>query len=179
MTKGDIQQALRHNYSKFIKQINDLSDSNFLHSNNGKWTAGQQLDHIIKSVSPVNRALRLPSFFLRILFGKANRPSRGYDALVERYRQKLSEGGKAPAPFIPKPITVGDREDLSRQLHALINSLIERADSFSEEQLDTLILPHPLLGKITLREMLCFTIYHVQHHEKQVMQNLVNSNTKA
>lgn len=25
--------------------------------------------------------------------------------------------------------------------------------------------PHPLLGKLTLREMMFFTIYHVQHHE--------------
>jgi hypothetical protein len=38
--------------------------------------------------------------------------------------------------------------------------------------LDLLILPHPLLGKLTLREMLYFTLYHVEHHEKQVLENL-------
>ncbi len=49
---------------------------------------------------------------------------------------------------------------------------MKRVDSFSEAQLDALILPHPLLGKLTLREMLYFTIYHVQHHEKQALHNI-------
>jgi len=43
---------------------------------------------------------------------------------------------------------------------------------FSEEDLDKLILPHPLLGKLTLREMMYFTIYHVQHHQRIVERNL-------
>ncbi len=29
---------------------------------------------------------------------------------------------------------------------------------------DRTLLPHPLLGKLTVREMLYFTIYHVEHH---------------
>jgi hypothetical protein len=33
-------------------------------------------------------------------------------------------------------------------------------------------LPHPLLGKLTLREMIYFTIYHVQHHHKLVQNQL-------
>jgi len=49
-----------------------------------------------------------------------------------------------------------------------VQALARRIDRFSETQLDQLILPHPLLGKLTLREMLYFTIYHVQHHQKQL-----------
>jgi len=30
------------------------------------------------------------------------------------------------------------------------------------------LLPHPLLGKVTVREMLYFTIHHVQHHHALV-----------
>jgi hypothetical protein len=37
-----------------------------------------------------------------------------------------------------------------------------------------LILPHPLLGKITIREMLYFTAYHVQHHENIIKRDLKN-----
>jgi hypothetical protein len=33
-----------------------------------------------------------------------------------------------------------------------------------EAKLDNFIAPHPLLGKITLRELCYFTIYHTQHH---------------
>ena len=34
--------------------------------------------------------------------------------------------------------------------------------------LDAVLLPHPLLGKLTVREMLFFTVYHVQHHRALV-----------
>ncbi len=176
MTKREIQQQLQDNYFRFIKQINDLSDSDFLRSYNDKWTAGQQLDHIIKSVAPVNLALILPGFLLSIYFGKANRPSKSYEALVEKYKLKLEAGGRASSPFIPKGVSLNDREKLSKKLEALTLSLVKRVNTFSEEKLDLLILPHPLLGKLTLREMLYFTICHVKHHEKQTMQNLANSN---
>jgi hypothetical protein len=29
-------------------------------------------------------------------------------------------------------------------------------------------LPHPLLGKLTLREMLYFTAYHADHHRHSI-----------
>ena len=174
MNKSETLQQLRDNHARFIKLISGLSDSDFLHSNNGKWTAGQQLEHIVKSVRPVNLAFGLPLFLLKIVFGKANRASKSYDELVEKYHAKLAAGGKSSAPFIPKAVAQADREKLSKKLHALTNSLINRAESLSDNQLDIFILPHPLLGKLTLREMLYFTIYHVQHHEKQVMKNLEN-----
>jgi hypothetical protein len=174
MNKSEIQQQLRNNHLRFIKQITILSDSDFLLSTNNKWTAGQQLEHIVKSVRPVNLALILPRFLLRIVFGKANRTSKSYEALVEKYHAKLATGYKASAAFLPKSVGVRNRESLSKRLHALIDSLVSRVDTFSEEQLDLFILPHPLLGKLTLREMLYFTIYHAEHHEKLTLKNLEN-----
>jgi hypothetical protein len=172
MTKSEALQQLRDNHFRFIKLINSLSDSDFLRSTNGKWTAGQQLEHIVKSVSPVNLAFVLPRFVLRIAFGKSNRTSKSYEALVEKYHAKLAAGGKSSAPFIPKTVTIEQREKLSKKLHLLTDSLVQHAGSLSEEQLDTYLLPHPLLGKLTLREMIYFTIYHVEHHEKQIVKNL-------
>ncbi|HEY3430804.1 MAG TPA: DinB family protein [Cyclobacteriaceae bacterium] len=172
MNKDEIQQQLLENYVRFIKQVSALPDAEFLYSNNGKWTAGQQLEHLMKSVRPVTLAFALPSFLMKLIFGKANRPSKTYDALVEKYQSKLATGGKSSAPFIPKAVSVGDKEKLAKQLLALVHSLATRTGKFSEEQLDVLILPHPLLGKLTFREMLFFTIYHVQHHEAQVLKNL-------
>lgn len=174
MNKAEIQQALLENHTRFIEGIVNLSDADFLLSRNGKWTAGQQLEHIVKSVRPVRLALSLPNFLLKIIFGKANRDSKSFEALVEKYMQKLAAGGQASAPFIPRSVGIEDRKNLSNKLSALVNSLSQHVSSFSEEQLDALILPHPLLGKLTLREMLYFTIYHVEHHEKQIVKNLEN-----
>ena len=36
--------------------------------------------------------------------------------------------------------------------------------AWSERALDRYRLPHPLLGRLTVREMLLFTLYHSVHH---------------
>ncbi len=120
----------------------------------------------------MNLAFILPRFLLSLVFGKATRASKTYDGLVEKYHSKLAAGGKSSAPFLPKAVAVTDREKLGKNLHGLVESLVKRMESFSEEQLDAFILPHPLLGKLTVREMLYFTMYHVEHHQKQVLANL-------
>lgn len=175
MNISELRQKLTESHAQFISTIRNVSDGDFTKSVNQKWTAGQQLEHIIKSVAPVNQAFGLPGFVLKLLFGKANRASRTYDQLVEKYHSKLKTGGKAPDRFAPAPITIEQREDQIKKLEKLTVSLNRRLAGFSESQLEKFILPHPLLGKLNLREMMYFTIYHAGHHEKQVIDNLTTS----
>lgn len=171
----ELQQKLKEAHAAFIRTIQNVSDADFIKSSNNKWTAGQQLDHIIKSVSPVNMAFALPAVMLKLMFGRANRSSRSYDQLVEKYQGKLSAGGYAPGRFTPAIVHLEQRELLLKKLEKLVHSLSNRTQGFSEHQLEKLILPHPLLGKLTLREMIYFTIYHAGHHERQVIDNLTAS----
>ncbi len=172
MDKNQIIKHLTEKHKIFIQELQRLSDTDFTFSPSGKWSAGQQLDHIIRSISPVNLAFSLPGFLLKLLFGKANRPSRSYDALVEKYQAKLALGGKAPSRFIPSSVSTNQRNQYIRKLDHIVLSLTKRAENYTEDQLDKLLLPHPLLGKLTFREMLYFTTYHVEHHHKQVIANL-------
>ncbi len=172
MTKSAIQNALSTHHQLFIDRINSLSETAFVFQKNGKWSAGQQLDHINRAVSPVALAFSLPKFLPIILFGKANRPSKNYEDLVEKYKKALSKGGKASGRFIPKTISVQQKAQLTQKLHRTLDKLIAKIDLFSEEDLDSHILPHPLLGKLTFREMLYFTIYHVQHHHVLMLKYL-------
>ena len=168
----EIQEQLITRHRDFIHDLRPLSEREFLHAPEGKWNAGQQADHIRMSVKPLNQALMLPAFVIRMLFGKANRPSRSYDELVARYQERLKGGGRAPTRFQPKGCSFDERVNLARSLMKEAEGVARRAGRFSERDLDTLILPHPLLGKVTLREMLYFTIYHVGHHGDQVKANL-------
>ena len=115
----------------------------------------------------------LPKILLPVIFGRANRPSRSYDELVTRYKEKLQAGGKSTARFLPD--STCDRLALIQTLQNHVNSLSSRINRFSESELDEFILPHPLLGKLTLREMLYFTIYHVEHHHLQVNLNMARA----
>jgi len=168
-------------HTNFIKTLRSLSDTEFQIKPGEKWTAGQQLEHIIKSVKPVYMAFGLPLFVLKMKFGLSNRPSISYDAFVEKYLKVLDENKDymLPERFAPEEIRLSSKEKKLRKLENLVQKLASRLNRFSEDELDAHILPHPVMGKLTLREMLYFTIYHVHHHDKQILENLSNGNSNS
>jgi hypothetical protein len=168
MTSSHIIGMLKGSHFEFTAMIASLSEEQFLQAEPGKWSPGQQLDHLVRSVAPLEQALNLPKFIPRMLFGKVNRPSRSYDEVVARYQDKLAQGGKASGKYVPAAVTVAQRDALIDKLNDLVEKLSRSLGPFTEQDLDTILLPHPLLGKLTLREMLYFTIYHVQHHHQGI-----------
>jgi hypothetical protein len=164
MTKAILISTLKENYGNFTSFISTLTEAQFTAADAEKWSAGQQLEHLVRSVQPLAQALMLPKFVPSLLFGKANRPSRSFDEQVAHYQGKLAKGGKASGKYVPQAVVLAQREALVAQLDAHIAKLCRLLASFTEKDLDTLLLPHPLLGKLTLREMMYFTIYHVKHH---------------
>ena len=172
MNREQIAQLLETNHAHFIKQVTELNEADFCYAPRDKWSAAQQLDHLVRSVSPVNMALGLPKFIVQWKFGTANRSSKTYEGLIDKYNLKLLEGGRASGRFVPPAVKAGSRQKLLTQLTGVVNKLCHKTKKHSEEALDTYILPHPLLGKLTFREMLYFTAYHVEHHKHLVEKGL-------
>lgn len=170
----EIKTVLKANHSIFQKYVMSLNETDFVFSPNEKWSAGMQLEHIIKSVKPLNLAFGLPKFILKWKFGIANRPSKTYEALVLKYQDKLKTviGGAAPKRFSPSKVTYEQQDSKCKELIKTIEKLCNKVGEFSEEDLDKYIIPHPLLGKLTVREMLYFTMYHVQHHQAIIKAQL-------
>jgi len=167
--KKFIQQLLAQNAAAFVDFIAQQPEAKFLETPNGKWSVGQNLEHLIKSLAPVNQALLLPGFMLRLLFGTPNRKPRSYQELVDRYKQKLAAGGRATGRFVPATIAWPEKEKKIVAFKSQTETMSARLNSWREDQLDQYLLPHPLLGKLTLREMLFFSGYHIEHH-LQLMQ---------
>ncbi len=173
MNKEKIVAQLQENHQNFIELIKSLNKEDFEKNVDDKWTTGQQAEHIFKSVNPVVLALKLPMFVLKLFFSTNNRKSKSYDELVNKYNQKLSSGGKATKRFIPKKITFDQKEIIIGKLKNTTDKLCALALKLDENDLDIYVLPHPLLGKLTLREMLFFTIHHVKHHQKSIQHILI------
>lgn len=165
MDKTTLAQQLTEQHQHFIQYIQGLTPAAFMASHNNKWTAGQQLEHILLSVKPVRQVMGLPLFLLAWAWGKNNRTPRSYEAMVQKYQSKLASGGVATARFLPRPVPVAARAKRILQLNQEVNKLCKRLAKLSDKELDTYLIPHPLLGKLTIREMLFFTLYHVQHHD--------------
>ena len=134
------------------------------------WTAAEQLAHLNTVVSAVAKGFAAPRLILRIRYGGFRSSSRSHTALRDDYRALLAQGGRAAGPFVPP------RQDLApAQIEAhrqgllarwgRVNGRLQKAlEPWDEKNLDTIRLPHPLLGKITAREMIYFTVYHSEHH---------------
>lgn len=175
MTKPELIKKLISNHQQFAAYISKLDDQDFAFSlNNEKWSAGQQADHICRSLSPLKMLLRFPKWLVRSVFKKANRPSKSYDQLIEKYLTRLDQGGRASGTFIPARKEQLNRIVLSRKIERDILKLCQSLYKYNEQELDELVLPHPLLGKLTLREMMYFTIYHVEHHHQLANRNLAS-----
>lgn len=172
MVQAEIFSELQVKHTSFIDYVNSLDETSFNFSHNEKWTAGQQLAHIDLSLKPLAKVLFFPKFILKRKFGRANRESKSYQALKEKYVMKLQGGGTANTAFRPEAIKVDQRKKIIEDIERSLERIYRRAGRYSEADLDFYILPHPLLGKLTIREMLYFTIYHVQHHEEITKRNL-------
>lgn len=134
------------------------------------WTAFEQLDHLNTAVGAVAKGFAAPKLVLRLRFGRSKRLGLSYIQLRDAYRARLAAGGRASGAFIPKAADPA-AAPIERRRDALVERWRRRngrlrnsMGSWSEKQLDTIRLPHPLLGKITAREMLYFAIYHAGHH---------------
>ncbi len=132
----------------------------------GAWTSGQHLLHMIKSTKPLATGLGYPRFVLRLKFGKSNRPSTTYDGVIKKYQDALADGGKATGSFVPREVKAAERNELVKRFNADVQLLISNLNKWPERSLDKIVVPHPLIGNLTVREMMYFTIYHTEHHFK-------------
>jgi DinB superfamily len=166
LTIGQTEEQLHSAKTAFSNYCSSLNDEKFFYQPEGKWSPAQQVKHLIIAADNTKLAFALPKFIVRWYAGKPNRPSRSYDELVAKYKLKLEQGGKASGRFIPKPISTSyGKQKMLDQFKNSMDKLAQTIKSkWKEQQLDQYIAPHPLLGKITLRELGYFTIYHTYHH---------------
>jgi hypothetical protein len=155
-----------------------LPEDEFVHRAGEAWTPAEHLRHLCVSVGAVARGFAAPRWLLRLRFGRARTPSRTYDAIRETYRSSLAAGAGASGRFVPprqdvSPDQVAERraELLARwtRVNAALRSGLE---PWSETDLDRIQMPHPILGKLTAREMLFFTLYHNGHHVEAAQRRI-------
>ena len=176
-TKTEIITALHQQAEEISAFMNTLSLEAFLAPQHEHWSPSGHMRHLIKSMRAVTEGMNYPALLIRVLFGANSGTSRGYEEIVTTYRAALAAGGKSTKKYLPSadPSDMAGEEwrDITMnrwdQVH---RDMIEALSPWSEERLDKYRLPHPLLGKLTLREMLFFTIYHNGHHADLVKGRL-------
>jgi hypothetical protein len=167
MTRDDILRRLDAVQSESAAYWGAFDATTFFAKIGEAWSPAENVRHLVKSIRPVTKALGMPRLVLRLMFGKASRASVSYDALVERYHGLLAAGGKAGrfTPSAREEVDLDARRAEILAEHAAANGALRAAIArWPDAALDRNQLPHPLLGKLTVREMLYFTLYHQLHH---------------
>lgn len=137
-----------------------------------KWSPADHVRHLSKSTYPLVGALGLPKLLLGLRFGRSRAESRPFAGLRDLYRATLRETGATAGRFAPSPqsapvdaaAAAAWQQEVLGKWRGAVSGLALRIPGWSEPALDRYRLPHPLLGKLTVREMLFFTVYHNAHH---------------
>jgi hypothetical protein len=164
MEKQTLKQQLVKEHSAYTDYVGTLNESDFNFALPEKWNAGQHLQHILISLTLLNKAICNPKYIQSVEEMEPKRALMAYDTLVAVYLAKIKKGAKATAPFIPELILIEQRPQLIKDVQTAVAELCLQLDAYEEEQLDALTILHPLLGTITIREMIFFTIKHAEHH---------------
>ncbi len=169
--KLDLLSKLKDSNQRVINWFTEIPAGEFFHREGEVWSASDNVDHLIRSHKPIALALKLPRLTLRTMFGAANQPSRSYEAICGVYKDTLAAGGVASGKYLPNQQTPEQPEvakmELLNQFSKASADVVSVAEKWNEDDLDGYLLPHPLIGKLTIREMLYFTIYHNLRHASQ------------
>jgi len=170
MQKEAISHLLEEKNTTLINYLESQDDTKWESGPEGKWTSGQQVLHLLQSIKPLNTAMNLPKFILKYRFGKANRAVRDFDAIVKRYQERLAEQqgatfGPSSNMKVPK---LNEKQYLINSLQVEHKKLQHKTQKWRDKDLDICILPHPLMGKMPVREIVMWTAYHIEHHTKQL-----------
>jgi uncharacterized damage-inducible protein DinB len=95
-----------------------------------------------------------------------------YEELCYMYREEIAKGAQASGRYLPDredPGVQGQnrRRELLEQFSKTSRDLVSALEKWNDKELDEYLLPHPILGKLTVREILFFTIYHNMRHASQ------------
>lgn len=168
-TKDELIAALKNSHQRAQAWFAAIPAHEFFARQGEVWSASDNVDHLVKAIKPVAKAMRLPKAALQTMFGKPGQASRTYEEICSIYRAEIARGAKASGSFLPNQETPGEdsenkKAELLQRLSNVFENLISNAGKWGENELDEYQLPHPLIGKLTVREMLFFTIYHNLRH---------------
>jgi hypothetical protein len=172
MDKVEIADLLEEKHKELFSWLENQPEENWEKGPETKWSTSQHIQHLVDSLQLLNNALSYPRFILKYKFGTCNRELRSYETVAENYEEKLLENKEKVNTFnknLKKP-TLKERDRLLTRLQIQQKKLQYKTVHITERNLDTLVLPHPLMGKMTVREIIMWTAYHTEHHIKTLQK---------
>lgn len=172
-------EELRANVSKLHGEISSflaqMSDQEFVARQGEHWSPADHIRHLVTAMRAVVGGMAAPKVLLALRFGVGFGGSRSFEQIRDMYRVALAAGGKAAGRYDPEQRRI-DMEP--KDLRAFVmqrwaqtgDELDSAIASWGDGALDRHRARHPLLGMMTIRELLYFTLYHNAHHARRISE---------
>jgi hypothetical protein len=165
--RREIIEALESAHEAGVEYWSGFSTPAFFAPIGVHWSPAEHVRHLTRSMTPLLPVLRVPRMALRLIFGRAPQQSRSLESLEAQYAKALAAGGTAGRYAPPPDHATGNevrRNEIMDAHSETLRGLTQAMERWTESELDSCRLPHPLLGKLTVREMMLFTLLHNRHH---------------
>jgi hypothetical protein len=175
-TGGELAAALRSFVERCEDALAQIDDDELWAPQGAAWSPAEHVRHLTVSAAAVARGMEISLPILWLLFGRAGRGSRSFEVVRDTYLERLAAGAKASGRYLPaagpSPAAGGaltPRDQLLEEFRRASRRLLAAVERWHEVDLDRFRLPHPILGRLTVREMLFFTVYHQAHHLNRLL----------
>lgn len=149
--------------------LSNLSTDDWQRPQAGKWTMAQEFEHLLLSTKGTAFVL---SPAVRPKWHEHTGGSRSFETIVRDYQASLQANpGVVNAATAPteaaSQLTIDEQtanwKAAAQNLQAVINGLAVDPDTYT-------VWKHPLLGPLTIREMIYFTQHHTEHHYQSLLR---------
>ena len=161
-TQTELIQALEHNRDALVAHCQTLEPAHFLGGTSEAWGPAHHLTHLTITHSRI-----ASGFTNRDRLPEHAQPSRNFTQVRETYLTALRATPPAllvNTPFGPKLEPDTTSTDVITQFQKSHHDFLEAIRTWTDAELDTRGMKHPLAGLFSAREMLMFCAYHDQHH---------------
>jgi len=169
----DSLEALERSGRAVVEFFSSLPEPAFFEGDSDHWSPAHHVVHLTRASVAVEKALRsheLPPHPTGTSRTFAEVRDAAATTLAATPKDRLLERGRTVV--LPDGATQAEIVGAFASASAAAR---EAAATWSEEALDRQAIPHPLLGQLTVREMLHFFVVHEWHHLKGVRSRMENA----
>jgi len=167
LSTKEINKKLDNAFDEVIDWVNTRSEdqlNEIMHKE--KWTAAGHVFHLVKTTKAISNGMNVPKLALRLKFGINKRKERSYDELVNEFDDLVAKNGKfvAKDELSPAEGRKFKKEEIIKRFRDEQRDFKAALLKWDEKKLSKYLLPHPVVGKLTLREFAYFNVMHTLHH---------------
>lgn len=168
MNQAEMKAELAKSLQAITELLQVVSIEDWQRLQGDKWTIAQESEHL--RLSTQGAAFVLSSAG-RSRWFPFNGASRSYHTVIKQYQAALAANVNVNNAST-RPSDESNTLTLAQQTEnwqKVVQQVLTTIDTVSEADLDSFtVWKHPLLGPLTVREMIYFTIHHTQHHHNSL-----------